>query len=140
MKVKAPTDDTVGIMMLDLNRLKYINDTMGHEAGDKMIYTFSNILRNSISHSNTICRWGGDEFAVMIMDADKEKMETCLSEISQATEAYNASGAKPEIFYAAGYALSSEFPRHSLEELLRVADKRMYLDKKRWYSNSKQRG
>ena len=140
MKVKAPTDDTVGIMMLDLNRLKYINDTMGHEAGDKMIYNFSNILRNSISHSNTICRWGGDEFAVMMMDADKEKMEACLSEISQATETYNASGAKPEIFYAAGYALSSEFPKHSLEELLRVADKRMYLDKKRWYSNSKQRG
>lgn len=140
MKVKAPTDDTVGIMMLDLNRLKYINDTMGHEAGDKMIYNFSNILRNSISHSNTICRWGGDEFAVMMMDADKEKMEACLSEISQATEAYNASGAKPEIYYAAGYALSSEFPKHSLEELLRVADKRMYLDKKQWYSNSKQRG
>lgn len=140
MKVNAPTDDTVGIMMLDLNRLKYINDTMGHEAGDKMIYNFSNILRNSISHSNTICRWGGDEFAVMIMDADKEKMEACLSEISQATEAYNASGEKPEIYYAAGYALSSEFPKHSLEELLRVADKRMYLDKKQWYGNLKQRG
>ena len=140
MKVNAPTDDTVGIMMLDLNRLKYINDTMGHEAGDKMIYNFSNILRNSISHSNTICRWGGDEFAVMIMDADKEKMEACLSEIAQATEAYNASGEKPEIYYAAGYALSSEFPKHSLEELLRVADKRMYLDKKQWYGNLKQRG
>lgn len=136
--VKAPASATVGLIMLDLNRLKYTNDTMGHEAGDKMIYNFSNILRNSISHSNTICRWGGDEFAVMVMDADREKMEACLLEIAQATEAYNASGAKPEIHYAAGYALSSEFPKHTLEELLRVADKRMYLNKKQWYDNMKQ--
>ena len=136
--VKAPVAATVGLIMLDLNRLKYTNDTMGHEAGDRMIYNFSNILRNSISHSNTICRWGGDEFAVMVMDADRKKMEACLLEIAQATEAYNASGAKPEIHYAAGYALSSEFPKHTLEELLRVADKRMYLNKKQWYDNLKQ--
>lgn len=138
INVKAPTSATIGLIMLDLNRLKYTNDTMGHEAGDMMIYNFSNILRNSISHSNTICRWGGDEFAVMVIDADEEKMEAYLLKIAQATADYNASGAKPEIHYAAGYALSSEFPQYTLEELLRVADKRMYCNKKQWYDNMKQ--
>ena len=59
MNDKSPILEPIGIMMIDLNRLKYINDTMGHEAGDKMIFNFSNILRNSIPHSNVICRWGG---------------------------------------------------------------------------------
>lgn len=133
MNEKPSGAESIGILMLDLNRLKYINDTMGHEVGDKMILSFSNILRNSIPHSNTICRWGGDEFTVMVTDASREKMEGCLADIRAAVEAYNASGEKPEIYYAAGYALSSEFPGITRKELTQRADEQMYRDKKRWY-------
>lgn len=125
--------EPIGIIMFDLNRLKHINDTMGHAVGDKVILSFSNILRNSIPHSNTICRWGGDEFTVMVTDASAEKIEAYLADIRKAAETYNASGEKPEIYYAAGYALSTQFPGVSRRELMQKADEQMYLDKKLWY-------
>ena len=133
MSEKASELEPIGIIMFDLNRLKFINDTMGHEVGDKMILSFSNILRNSIPHSNTICRWGGDEFTVMVTDASREKIESYLADIRNAADIYNESGEKPEIYYAAGYALSTEFPGITRRELTQKADERMYQNKKRWY-------
>jgi len=125
----------VGVMMLDLNRLKYTNDTMGHEAGDRMIFNFSNILRNTLPASCVICRWGGDEFAVMITDASYEKMEKYVSGIRNAVEIYNDCGNQPPIHFAVGYALSQEFPNLSRRELLSEADERMYRDKEIWYAD-----
>ena len=136
MNERSSIPESIGIIMLDLNRLKHINDTMGHEVGDKMILSFSNILRNSIPPSNTICRWGGDEFTVMVTDASQEKIEHYLADIRKAADTYNASGEKPEIYYAAGYALSSQFPGSTRMELMKRADEQMYLDKKRWYKES----
>lgn len=125
--------ESVGILMCDLNRLKYVNDTMGHDMGDKMILAFSNILRNTIPATNTICRWGGDEFAVLITGASAGLMEHYLNDMRVAVAAYNASGEQPEIHYAAGYALSEEFPELPLKSLFKQADTRMYEDKQRWY-------
>ena len=136
MKDKTPVKESIGIVMFDLNRLKYTNDTLGHDAGDKMILGFTNILRNSIPQSNTICRWGGDEFAVLLLDATKERVEEYLQRIETATDVYNNSGAKPEIHYSAGYALSDELPGLSRLELLKVADGRMYQNKQKWYDEN----
>lgn len=99
--------------MLDLNRLKHINDTMGHKARNRMIFNFPDILCNTIPPSNIICHWGGDEFTVIIPDADRNKMESCVSAISAAVNAYNETGEKPAISFASGYALSSELPELS---------------------------
>lgn len=135
MNNHALFEKPVGMMMLDLNRLKYINDTMGHEAGDKMILNFANILRNNIPASNTICRWGGDEFTVLILNANQEIMEQYMRGIREAVNAYNDSGEIPELYYAAGYVLSTEFPGLLPQKLLEKADERMYIDKQNWYKN-----
>ena len=129
------SEKNVGIIMFDLNRLKHTNDTMGHDAGDRMIFTFANVLRNAVPLSDTICRWGGDEFIVVSMDATSGLMRQYLWRIHAAVEAYNESGQQPELHFAAGYALASEFPGLSPSELLRKADERMYLDKHQWYKN-----
>ncbi|MGN0968818.1 MAG: GGDEF domain-containing protein [Oscillospiraceae bacterium] len=131
-----PISKPIGMIMFDLNHLKYTNDTMGHEAGDKVIFAFANILRNTIPPENTICRWGGDEFAVMIANADRETMELYLEKIDASVSAYNEQGEKPALYYAAGYALSSEFPGLSRKELFRKADERMYRNKQLWYSKN----
>ncbi|MGN1003949.1 MAG: GGDEF domain-containing protein [Oscillospiraceae bacterium] len=131
-----PINEPIGMIMLDLNHLKYTNDTMGHEAGDKVIFNFANILRNTIPPNHTICRWGGDEFAVMITNANREAMEQYLEEIHTAVTAYNESGEKPAIYYAVGYALSTEFPELSREALFKKADERMYINKQQWYSEN----
>ena len=133
IKDKIPDSEPIGVMMLDLNRLKYTNDTFGHEMGDKMIVKFSEIMRKTFASCEFLCRWGGDEFVVVVRNANLEKMENYDKAIHAAVENYNKSGAKPEIYFACGYALSTEFSDISRDELLTKADKRMYSDKQQWY-------
>ena len=80
-----------------------------------------------------VFRWGGDEFTVLVSNADREKMGMLISQISAAAEAHNLSGEKPEIHFAAGYALSIDYPSFSQEELLKKADEKMYHNKSEWY-------
>ena len=134
IKEKIPDSEPIGVMMLDLNRLKYTNDTFGHEMGDKMIVKFSEIMRKTFASHEFLCRWGGDEFVVVVRNANLEKMENYDKAIHAAVENYNKSGAKPEIYFACGYALSTEFADISRDELLTKADKRMYSDKQQWYN------
>lgn len=124
----------IGVMMLDLNRLKYVNDTQGHEVGDRMIFSFTNILRNTLPPNSVICRWGGDEFTVMIADTTREQMERHLANLHKAGEEYNRQGQIPAIYFAAGFALSTEHPGLSGAELLSKADEAMYQEKRAWYA------
>ena len=137
MDAPTPISSPIGMMMMDLNGLKNINDTMGHEAGDKMIYNFAKILNNTIPAANTICRWGGDEFTVMLTNANREIAEMYIEKIRSAVDAYNASGEKPALSYAVGYALSTDFPGLSRKELLEKADTDMYVNKQRWYETKR---
>lgn len=125
-----------GVMMLDLNRLKHINDTLGHKMGDKMILGFVDILRDVFTADCMVFRWGGDEFTVLVFDADCDKMERYVFNLSQAVDEYNASGNMPEIYYAVGYALSTDYPGFSYEELMKKADEKMYFDKREWYQKN----
>lgn len=63
---KIPTDDiTITCIMIDADKLKYINDTEGHEAGDKVLQTIANTIKNSVRNDDFICRLGGDEFVIL---------------------------------------------------------------------------
>lgn len=133
INTSTPILETTGVIMLDLNRLKYTNDTMGHNMGDKMIFDFAAILRNTLSNDCMIFRWGGDEFVVLVKNADRDKTDRLISQISAAVRAHNLSGEKPEIYFAVGYALSVDYPDFSQEELLKKADEKMYHNKSEWY-------
>lgn len=136
IKNPLPMSKATGVMMLDLNRLKHINDTLGHKMGDKMILGFVDILRDVFTADCMVFRWGGDEFTVLVFDADCDKMERYVFNLSQAVDEYNASGNMPEIYYAVGYALSTDYPGFSYEELMKKADEKMYFDKREWYQKN----
>jgi diguanylate cyclase (GGDEF)-like protein len=127
---------TTAIIMLDLNRLKYTNDTQGHEAGDRMIFNFANIMRNTLPANSIICRWGGDEFTVLLTDTNRDRVERSLQRLHQAVDSFNAMAPTTLIYYAAGFALSTEHPELSLRQLLAEADSQMYQDKNRWYAEN----
>lgn len=135
MNNRLPLTGNLAVMMLDLNGLKYVNDTYGHDAGDRMIFDFANILRNTLPPDTVICRWGGDEFTAMLMDSTPEDMERHVEQLQQAVQRYNDAGDPPFIYFAAGWALASEFPELRREELLSRADERMYERKRHWYSD-----
>jgi diguanylate cyclase (GGDEF)-like protein len=64
----ARSGQTTGVLLTDLNGFKQINDTLGHEAGDKLLVAFGEVLRRSILGSDVAGRLGGDEFAVILHD------------------------------------------------------------------------
>ncbi|MCI7640444.1 MAG: hypothetical protein MSS60_11570 [Clostridiales bacterium] len=70
----------------------------------------------------------------MLMDSSPEAMERYVDQLNQATQRYNDAGKPPFLYFAAGWALASEFPGLSRDELLAQADQRMYQEKRRWYA------
>ncbi len=67
------THKFIGIMFLDLDSFKNVNDTMGHEGGDELIKNIANILLQNIRKSDTVSRFGGDEFLIMMNDLAKQE-------------------------------------------------------------------
>ncbi len=61
----------LSIIMGDVNGLKLVNDAFGHDEGDKLIIKLSNVLKSSCRQEDIICRWGGDEFAVLLPRTDE---------------------------------------------------------------------
>ena len=61
---------TVGVIMLDVDWLKVVNDDYGHEAGDRLLRVVAGVLDAVVPDDATVCRLGGDEFGVLLVDSD----------------------------------------------------------------------
>jgi diguanylate cyclase (GGDEF)-like protein len=81
----------VGVMMLDLDHFKAINDTYGHDAGDKVLKQVSQAMANCLRKEDTLGRIGGEEFAVITPGADKRGMHKLASRLQQAIAILNFS-------------------------------------------------
>ncbi|REL32479.1 GGDEF domain-containing protein [Thalassotalea euphylliae] len=77
----------VGLIVADLNKFKAINDTYGHAVGDKVLVHFADALRVSVRDSDSLFRFGGDEFVVLIECAGKESLEVIYHRIHDAVAA-----------------------------------------------------
>lgn len=118
--------------MLDLNDLKLVNDTLGHEMGDLMILNFAKLLRKTVPLKYFVGRFGGDEFIVIAENIrDQEEAEQLLKKIREMVLNFNSINGQFQLKYACGYAFSKEFPSCNMMELLHIADQRMYEDKKK---------
>ena len=131
------SSDVTAIIMLDLNTLKKVNDLYGHDVGDRMIFRFASILKKVLPHECLICRWGGDEFAVMLNNVTHEHIHRYLKEIETEVLKNNQSDEQAQISYATGYAISSDYKEISSDELFRKADENMYLMKQEYYRKNK---
>ena len=115
-------------------RRQYIFSLDNIDAGDKLITDFADILRKNIGSSEALFRWGGDEFIILVRNANSQKLADYASKIKKATEEHNNLGNMPNIHFACGYALSDDFPTLSKRELLAKADELMYEEKNRWHA------
>lgn len=125
----AVITNTIALLMFDLNSLKVINDTYGHEMGDKVIVDFAKMIKSVAGKDNFIGRFGGDEFIVIFENTNKTKVEKYILEVEVLTNIYNSAN-KVKISYAVGYSISSDYEQVTLKDLLRYADQLMYENKK----------
>ena len=125
------TEDAVAVCVFDLNNLRNINNTLGHDKGDKYIYSFAKQLRIAVPDEYFVGRDGGDEFIAVLNGVTRVYVEECLLSIRKQTETYSKEHPEMPISYAVGYAMSQDFEQATMRELFRYADKNMYIDKNR---------
>ncbi len=130
-------DDTlnIGIMMFDLNNLKKINDTYGHEQGDIFIKTFASFLTRILTEDSFLARFGGDEFVIVQENAVISQLEQMNLKLQSFVDEYNRT-AEHFISYAVGYEVSCKNHYYLIMDLVKIADEKMYQDKK--YKKQKQ--
>lgn len=115
-----------GMLLFDINNLKETNDQFGHDAGDKLICTFSAILSENFQSLGTVARIGGDEFIVLLLTPDKESVTENLTNMLAQMKTYNANNSVFQVYAAYGCAYSSELTDWTAEKLYRLADQKMY--------------
>ncbi|HMM21734.1 MAG TPA: PAS domain S-box protein [Selenomonadales bacterium] len=116
-----------GLIICDLDGLKYVNDTLGHDAGDNLLATAADILRDCFGKNEIIARIGGDEFAIILPKADEVRMSHSRSRIRAAIAAYNNKRPKIPLNVSIGSALTGE--SISIDGLFKAADNSMYREK-----------
>ncbi len=118
----------VGIVVCDLDALKFVNDSLGHENGDKLIIKTADILRENFRTSDIIARIGGDEFAVLIMGTNQSMMESLVNRLRTGVERYNSQDSILHLSLSIGYAIS-EIDPPDMQALFKEADDKMYREK-----------
>lgn len=69
---KKRTDEPLSLIMVDLDKLKKINDTLGHRAGDRAIISIAKAIIRVVRKADVPCRWGGDEFSILLPDTSSK--------------------------------------------------------------------
>lgn len=120
-------DRLVAVMFMDLDRFKIINDTLGHNVGDQLLLQLSQRLAKTVRDGDTIARFGGDEFAILLDDINSESHISSLAEKLLDTLATPFKFNKQELFVTASIGVSI-FPNdgEDSDTLLRNADVAMY--------------
>lgn len=120
----------IGIMFLDLDSFKSVNDTLGHDIGDKLLQAVAKRLKNCIKENDVICRLGGDEFVLIFPDvADVETVEVIAKKvIGIFNNSFNIEGHILNVTTSIGISLC---PSHGKEadKLIKNADMAMYKSK-----------
>ncbi|HEX9875419.1 MAG TPA: GGDEF domain-containing protein [Gammaproteobacteria bacterium] len=120
------------LLFLDVDGFKRINDVHGHTAGDNLLLQIAARLTNCIRTSDTACRYGGDEFVVLLTDFESHDCEVTAAEKIRANLAipYAIGHTKTEITMSIGMAV---YPTdgNELDDLIRVSDLDMYRSKTR---------
>jgi diguanylate cyclase (GGDEF)-like protein/PAS domain S-box-containing protein len=117
----------VGVMFVDLDRFKHINDSLGHEAGDQLIVEIGRRLSAALRESDTVARQGGDEFVVVLADLEGPDDAATVARKVQAGLFQPLELAGQEVFPSGSIGIAM-YPRDGLDShaLLRAADSAMY--------------
>ncbi len=130
LELAARGEETVAVLFLDMDRFKYVNDTLGHDVGDRLLKAVADRIRRVVRGTDTVSRLGGDEFTVALAPADPAAAAAVAENISRTlTSSFNIDG--HEIFMSTSIGISL-YPQDGQDvgTLLKHADVAMYRAKK----------
>ncbi len=121
---------SASILLFDLNKFKPINDTFGHAEGDRALVVFANIMREIFRESDVFGRIGGDEFAVCMVDVNVEDTQQAIERFRAKLTDYNKEATRGyDLDYSVGFINTTVDKNVNIDDLLALADKKMYADK-----------
>ena len=112
----------LAVVLLDLDRFKEINDSFGHAAGDVMLREVSHLLTSLARQGDTVARWGGEEFVVVLPETDPPGAQRFAERLRRTIEAHEVG----EMKTSASCGVATMLPEDSVEELLGAADRALY--------------
>ena len=112
----------LAVVLLDLDRFKEINDSFGHAAGDGMLRAVSRLLTSLARQGDTVARWGGEEFVVVLPETDLAGARRFAERLRRTIEAHAVS----DMTTSASCGVATMLPEDSVEELLGAADQALY--------------
>ncbi len=122
----ARTEATFSVLFIDLDNFKVVNDSMGHAAGDDLLIEIARRMRECVRGSDTVARFGGDEFALLLENASVEDAEMTARRIAEAMQRPHLIG-RQSVYPSASIGICL-YPNdgHDAETLLKNADSAMY--------------
>ena len=121
-------EEAVGLIIFDLDGLKLVNDSFGHEQGDDLLVRTADLIKGCFSETDLVARIGGDEIAVLMRNSSPALMEAAVEKVYVAVAALQKNPQRIPISLSAGSAFRSD-KRVSMRELFREADNKMYRGK-----------
>jgi len=119
------------LFVLDVDRLKHINDSFGHSEGDRALKRTADVLEETFRDSDVVARLGGDEFAVLAIEASGHSEATIKTRLFECLKSISAEQSIYEISLSLGVARFDPSNRTSIGELMVKADQAMYEQKRR---------
>lgn len=120
------TNLPISLFVIDVNKLKMINDNYGHDLGDKLLIKVAQILKNFFKNNGIISRTGGDEFVILLPNTNEVESKYLKKKLKEKTK--NSYIKDIPISFAIGYSIKNG--NENINNILRNADKNMYLDKR----------
>jgi diguanylate cyclase (GGDEF)-like protein len=115
----------LAVVLLDLDRFKEINDSFGHPAGDVMLRAVSRLLTSLARQGDTVARWGGEEFVVVLPETDPVGAQRFAERLRRTIEAHSVG----DMQTSTSCGVASMLPEDTVEDLLGAADQALYLAK-----------
>src|SRR6266851_8198983 len=130
MKFACRTGKPFLVAFVDLDGMKQINDTFGHQEGNRALVQAANILRDSFRQSDVLARIGGDEFAIFVADASMDSAGTVTHRVQQKLDSCNADPSRRyHLSFSIGVVPGNDSQGCGIEEILARADALMYQQK-----------
>jgi diguanylate cyclase (GGDEF)-like protein len=132
--------EDIGVVFIDINRLKYLNDNFGHAEGDRVINDLARIITSSTKSSDYVIRQGGDEILVLLSNANGSTGKSVIDRVNSKIGRYNEKNRlvgndkegnqiSYDLSISAGYVLRSYTSAEPIEETIQRADDLMYENK-----------